>query len=83
MVATATATATATVITATRASAKGEEGVSATSESMVWCSNIIPKVIMAGQFLAPIRCQRGVSHLLSNLRSHQKRNAHDSILAGT
>ena len=38
---------------------------------------------MVGQFLVPIRHQTGVSHLLSYLRSHQKRNAQVSISAGT
>ena len=38
---------------------------------------------MVGLFMAPIRRQTGVSHLLSYLRSHQKRNAQVGRTSGT
>ena len=41
------------------------------------------RVIMVSQFLAPIRRQTGVSHLLSYPRSNQKRNAQVFISSGT
>ena len=48
-----------------------------------WWSNNIGSNIMVSRFLVPIRHQTGVSHLLSYLRSHQKRNTQVSILFGT
>ena len=40
-------------------------------------------VLMAGQFMAPIRRQKGVSRQLSYLRSHQKRNTQVGRTTGT
>ncbi len=71
------ATATATVITATRATTKmmtqiGERRGGRERDLSI-DGAIKLRVIMVGQFMATIRCQTGVSHLLPYLRSHQNK----------
>jgi hypothetical protein len=89
-VATVTAAAKATVITATRAMTKtttriGKRRRGRERDLRINGVAIYYKltVIMVGRFLVPIRRHTGVSHLLSYLRSHQKRNAQFSISDGT